>query len=203
MEKTKIHLSAEELQLIHNEEWILTKNRVIEKITHAMGQLGMEMQQTASQSKDRFVNELLHSNPKVSRGEKYEGLPYIILDYPRIFAKENILAIRTFFWWGNFCSITLHVRGDYQGSVSKKLMEHYQLFQNQEFYVSFQGNEWNHDLTTRNYHLLNTFTVLEMENAFRNAEFFKLCAKVEFNQWDKMETQLFTCFLMLLTLMEN
>ena len=32
---------------------------------------------------------------------------------PAVFSKENIFAIRTMFWWGNFFSISLHVSGKY------------------------------------------------------------------------------------------
>jgi len=35
--------------------------------------------------------------PKISKGENYEGLPWVILDFPRYFDKENVFAIRCFF----------------------------------------------------------------------------------------------------------
>ena len=202
METTKIHLSADELSLIHNEEWILTKNRVIEKITHAMGQLGMQMQSKAEEKKHQIIHELLLSNPKISKGEKYQGLPYIILDYPRNFEKENIFAIRTFFWWGNFCSITLHVNGRYKDRIFEKLVREYAVLQRLGFYLSISGNEWNHDLRTGDYRRLETISLTELDSSRLYASFIKVGAKVELGQWNKMETELYHLFLVLLTLAE-
>ena len=54
---------------------------------------------------------IVQSTPKIAKGENYLQLPYVLLDYPRCFDKENIFAIRTMFWWGNFFSITLHLSG--------------------------------------------------------------------------------------------
>ena len=51
--------------------------------------------------------------PKISKGEKYKGLPWVMLDYPRIFGKEDIMAIGTRFWWGHYFSVTLHLKGGY------------------------------------------------------------------------------------------
>ena len=57
--------------------------------------------------------EVLIQSPKISRGENYNGLPYVMLDYPRCFGKEDVFAMRTMFWWGNFFSITWHLKGKY------------------------------------------------------------------------------------------
>ncbi len=34
-----------------------------------------------------------------------------MLDYPRAFGRDSIFACRTFFWWGRFFSLTLHLAG--------------------------------------------------------------------------------------------
>ena len=52
-------------------------------------------------------------SPKISKGEAYRGLPWLMLDYPRYFGKEGHLSIRVFFWWGNFIAIYLHSSGVY------------------------------------------------------------------------------------------
>lgn len=201
METTKIRLSTDELLAINNHEWILTKNRVIEKIAHAMGHLSMRMQQEAEEKRHQLINEMFRSNPKISRGEKYEGLPYIMLAYPRIFEKDNILAIRTFFWWGNFCSITLHVKGKYQEIVLQKLLKERTSLQEAGFYISMSGNEWNHDVTTSDYQLLSSLAG-KSDATIMNSGFLKLAAKIALNQWDKMETELYRLFLILLKLVE-
>ena len=102
MERTaKIHLSAEEAELIDNTEWILTKHRVIEKVYQVFGQINERMKNELS-GFDHLTGDIQCLNGKISRGENYRLLPYIILDYPSYFKKNNIFAVRTMFWWGNF-----------------------------------------------------------------------------------------------------
>src|SRR6188472_4399624 len=98
MNGAKIRLSPTELELVMQPGWILTKNDIIEKVISLMASLQAK-QETLIRS---FVNELpegiTSSTPKISRGEKYQGLPYVILDYPRLFGQPDIVAIRTLFW---------------------------------------------------------------------------------------------------------
>ena len=43
---------------------------------------------------DFLPAEMLFHSPKISKGENYKGLPYVMLDYPRCFGKTDIFAIR-------------------------------------------------------------------------------------------------------------
>ena len=107
--KTKIQLSEEEWNLAMNAGILLTKNRVMEKMSEFLGEI-------ATVSKTIFHTESIMlpvstswKTPKISRGENYQGLPYLVLDYPRFFYRDDVFAIRTMFWWGNYFSITIHL----------------------------------------------------------------------------------------------
>jgi hypothetical protein len=73
-----------------------------------------EMMKKELASFDHLFGDIQCLNGKISRGENYQLLPYIILDYPSYFSRNNIFAVRTMFWWGNFFSITLHLSGDHK-----------------------------------------------------------------------------------------
>src|ERR1700712_1654938 len=117
----KIQLSAEEKQLVSNSDWILTKHRIIEKVYHLFGSLSDQMQLYLQERKAHIPVEALQLSPKISKGEQYEALPYVVLDYPRFFSKEDVLAVRSFFWWGNYFSITLHLKGKFYQQYYKKI----------------------------------------------------------------------------------
>jgi len=104
-------LSKYEMELVRDTEVILTKNRILKKVGSMFALLSEEL---ANDAKGQLPNELIMVPAKVSRGENYGGLPYLILDYPRNFKKEDTFAIRVLFWWGNFFSITLHLSGSHQ-----------------------------------------------------------------------------------------
>jgi hypothetical protein len=199
MDTTKIHLSQEEMELLKNSRWILTKNAVIEKVILGMAGLLTQMQQEVKEKK-YLMRDIVDSSGKISRGEKYGGLPYVMLDYPRVFDRENIIAIRTLFWWGNFCSVTLHLKGRYQLLIAEKIRAEIPTLLKHDLYISVSGDEWNHNVSVDNYRPLNSIDQKDLFIILQKAAFFKLTGKVELDQWEKMEGKLFTLFEALLNL---
>ncbi|MEJ7737565.1 MAG: hypothetical protein WKF97_09080 [Chitinophagaceae bacterium] len=192
--ETKIQLSEDELELMQNSEWILTKNRIIEKVIKGFGALSVQMQHELLSGRPLLEDTIIRSSPKISRGEKYEGLPYVILDYPRIFEKEDILAIRTLYWWGNYCSITLHIKGRYHLILQGKISNSLPGLSAKNMYISISDQEWNHDVNSRHYTLITALNEQNLQRDLSYRDFVKLTAKVEFSQWDKMEKGLFEAF---------
>lgn len=143
-EQANVSLSAVELQLVTDPGWILTKNGIIEKVYHLFGSLSASYVAMAKEL--ALPEELLQVPPKISRGEQYKGLPYVMLDYPRCFGRDDVLAIRTFFWWGHYFSCTLHLKGSYlkqyAGAVEKAISNG----ELQGFYINASTEEWNHDV---------------------------------------------------------
>jgi len=203
MEETKIQLSEDELLLMQNSDWILTKNSIIEKISRGFINLADQMQETVIASQLLADKSITPFSPKISKGEKYLGLPYIILDYPRIFGKKDILAIRTLFWWGNYCSITLHVKGVWREVVLRNVTSHlHQLYRN-TLYMSFSGNEWSHDLLDTDYIKLDQRFGEETLHKMKEAPFLKIAAKIEIGPWIVMEAELFEIFQSLVVLIKS
>lgn len=121
MKAPKVTLSAAERQLMSDQNVILTKNSILNKVSQLFGQLGNEFQLLLKTEVPGHA-EFFNLQPKVSKGEKHEGFPWVILDYPRHFSAETgHCAIRCFFWWGHFCSIQLQVSGDFLDPVMKAL----------------------------------------------------------------------------------
>ena len=68
MDTTKIRLSTEEEALVCRTDWILTKNRIIEKIKALFASLQTQQQRTFELSQS-FYDEELKYTPKISKGE--------------------------------------------------------------------------------------------------------------------------------------
>ena len=96
MEVSKIHLSPAEIELMQNGEIILTKNRVLEKMKSLLE--SVQQNQISYVQDYNLRNEIFKVSPKISRGENYLGLPYLVLDYPRQSSGKNffftILLVR-------------------------------------------------------------------------------------------------------------
>ena len=191
MNDSKIQLSAEEMLLVQNSHWILTKHDIIDKVYDLFGNLSVEMQAILEQLREVLPEAVLQSSPKISKGEQYERLPYVVLDYPRVFSKDNVLAIRTFFWWGNYFSCTLHLKGTFQQACYKNIQ---QLLTNgncQGHYLSVAGNEFNFNVLGEDY------TIVEEHadhGSLHAASFIKITYKLPLAHWNETPEKLVAAF---------
>jgi len=190
---TKIQLSPEEMQLVTNSEWILTKHRVIDKVYHLFGSLSDQMQLYLQEKNGLYPSGLLQFAPKISKGEQYEALPYVVLDYPRVFSKEDVFAVRSFFWWGNYFSITLHLKGKYREQYGRKIAAAMTENKLEGYYYSFSGGEFNFDLRGKNYQRVNDITE-EKYAAMEQADFLKISYQISFKHWNSVEQTLMQVF---------
>lgn len=184
MDGAKIRLSAKEMELVTNADWILTKNGIIEKGKSLFVVLQEEMITHLENSSSLLPVDTIKVPPKISKGENYNGLPYLILDYPRLFDKQNILAIRTLFWWGNFFSITLHLGGNYKNRYEKNCLDAFDFFNAEDFYACINHDEWEHHFDTSNYVPVNKFSKEQWEVFIKEKPFIKMAKKYSLHLWD-------------------
>src|SRR5438552_3801445 len=97
----KLQLSETETELIKNTEWILSKHVITRKVYSLFGEISELLKTEAEPYNYIFPDNIKYQSGKISKGENYRLLPYVILDYPSFFWKEKIFAVRTMFWWGN------------------------------------------------------------------------------------------------------
>ena len=135
--------------------------------------------------------EIFIVSPKISRGENYKGLPWLMLDYPRHFDKENVFAIRTLFWWGRCFSITLHLSGRYKNLFQKKINAAYSLLGDHQFYCCINKDEWEHHFEEDNYKLINQCNEEEFQQVIDEKKFIKLSRKIDLNEWRRLPSQSF------------
>lgn len=181
MDKAKIRLSSTEMELVTNADWILTKNTIIEKTKLLFGQLQDDWTKSLESA---AVADYTKIPPKISKGENYRGLPYLILDYPRIFDKENIFAIRTMFWWGNFFSITLHMAGRYKQQFEEKCVQAYSLFRDNGFFICINKDQWEHHFDPSNYIAASHLSPTEWVKIISENSFIKIANKLPVHQWN-------------------
>jgi hypothetical protein len=179
----KVRLSAEEMRLVRDPAWILTKNSVMGKVIAMFGELSGEIR---GGGKDRVAPpgrapSSGRTEPKISRGENYKGLPWVMLDYPREFGREDVYAIRLFFLWGHAFSVTLHLKGVYLTRLLPAILERRAELAAAGFGMGISDDEWAHEHTAETYGPLR-------EGAGRS--WLKLSARVELEHWDEAPEKL-------------
>src|SRR5262245_30564208 len=104
-------LSETELLLMQDKNFFIHKRNISSKVISLFGELNEELRLLNDSNASHIGADILSVSGKISKGENYLGYPWILLDYPRAFSKENIFAYRSLFWWGSCFSFTLHLSG--------------------------------------------------------------------------------------------
>ncbi len=192
---SNLKLSAEELHLVSNTEWILTKQKIISAVIQIMSELAEAVTPQVKLHEKQIPAEVVSSSPKIAKGENYKLLPYVMLDYPRCFNKENVFAVRTMFWWGNFFSVTLHLSGSYKMQFENHILSSFNLLQQQHFFIGVNEDEWQHNFTADNYIPAAALSIASATALLSAKPFIKIAVKHPLQQWDSMPALLEQSFL--------
>ena len=183
---TKVMLSAGELATANDKDFILTKQAIISKAAALFNEqipiISLHVGAVISTEET-----LISAVPKISKGENYNGFPYVIMDYPATFSKENIFALRTMFWWGNFISITLHLKGTYKKKYAAKILAN--LKNENDFYISVGEDEWQHHFGDENFKKISSMTK-DLKILIESRNVFKIALKYELHNWNMMQSVL-------------
>lgn len=182
------------MALVQNGQLLLTKNAIMDKAVEVMGGLHGQLKGLLEQQNLVLPAEALASSGKISKGEKYEGLPWVMLDYPRVFGKEDVFAVRTMFWWGHFFSITLHLSGRYKKMYQPALLKNRMLLQECNFYLCVSEDEWRHDFASTNYVSLDQLDDQAVTDILSVTDFCKLSVRIPLQMWNLCMTMTDTLY---------
>lgn len=174
-----VQLSPEELRLVSDPAWILTKNSIVRKVVEMFGELSGVWREVYRHETD----------PRVFKGENYKGMPWVMLDYPRAFSKEEVLAVRTMFWWGHCFSMTLHLKGTYLRSYLPVIHAHLEELKAAGFWPGMSDDEWEHEHKPGEWEIIGTGATAN-EGVTNERSFLKLTVTIGFDRWDTIETLL-------------
>ncbi len=188
MNDANVKLSENELLLVTDAALILTKNNIVAKVYQLFGYLSDEWQNFIAERKEMLPAEIFTMSPKIYKGEQYLGLPYVMLDYPRLYKGGDVLALRCFFWWGHFFSITLHLQGRYMQTYKKGLQEWMKEYAGQDWFICVNNDAWQHHFGENNYCSIDIMGEAIFKETLGNENgFVKLAKKMPLEQWDDAE----------------
>ena len=181
MNQAKVQFSSSEMELMRNSEIILTKNKVLGKVKTLLEELQNNLTENNQYHSETLSTEFFSIHPKISKGENCLGLPYLILDYPRLFKQQDIFATRTMFWWGNFYSTTLHLSGEYKLKYLRKIQSAQNLLSRENFSIGINEDPWLHDFTHDNYRLISSLNEEEFKNLCEEQQHLKIAKTIALN----------------------
>lgn len=200
---TKIALSDKELEMVCNTDWILTKHAIIQKVYKLFGEMVPLFEKTVNENKKYLPAEVFINSPKISKGENYKLLPYVMLDYPRYFGKDDTVAIRTFFWWGNFFSVSLQLSGSCKTNALEVLHQNFEWLQQNEYCICINDNPWEHHFDTSNFVHINTIDKNKFTEILLRNRVVKIAKNIPLNKWQDAPEFILKVFSELAGLLKN
>ena len=142
--------------------------------------------------------EIILSNIKISNGENYNGLPWVMCDYPSQFSQQRTFAFRIFYWWGTQINCFLLLQGQalekYLPVIRQNIWQ--KKFQNILFAV--HENAWQHQIESDSFVSIKNLNEEKIQQHLANHHYIKLSATIaatEFEQlpeWVNMNWKLFS-----------
>jgi hypothetical protein len=182
-------LSQSEISIWNNAEIFITKQKITNFIYDANALIIEEIKT----SKPILHSNFKFNNPKISKGENYNCLPWVMADYPAYFDKENIFAFRMFYLWGAEINFFLVLKGDflkhYQTQILSQIKN--QAFTSIKIYVG--ADVWKHNMD-EDYKLIEAIEIEKIIAHINQFGFLKLAIyhpstkineieKLGFNAW--------------------
>ncbi len=173
-------ITEKELLILQDRDFLLTKTTTINKIYNLLELTRDKLKTIVKNSNFSFPEGTDILNGKISKGENYKNLPYMVLDYPALFTTKSVFAYRTMFWWGNFFSASLHLEGMALNYYRKSITLNLDKLLKKNVYIGVGDTPWQYHYEDDNYSLLN-----EAHSDFiTNCKFLKLSKKIELKKWN-------------------
>ncbi|PUZ22137.1 hypothetical protein GA0116948_11143 [Chitinophaga costaii] len=176
-------LTPEESALVVRADWLYLKHRIMEKAISLLGQVQEAVGQLPQWNHVPGGVPALALGAKIAKGERYKDLPYAILDYPRLFSRDDIFALRTMFWWGHDFTATLHLAGH-------SLLRHRPALRLAQSRLAASGAQlylpedpWQHEMGEGIYQPLEACSAAAWEGALEQ-DFLKLAKPFALQDWE-------------------
>ena len=184
---TNFLLNDADISFLSDESIFLKKQAVTRKLMEQFGMLEEEYKSVVPRYESLLPPKVLRKSGKISRGENYRGLPWIVLDCPATFGRDGVFAFRTLFWWGHPFSFTLHLSGHYLEQHVPALVRSMETL-DQDMLVCINSSPWEHHHEPSNYIPLAKFreTITDPEAFFRERNFLKFSKMLPLEQHQEL-----------------
>ncbi|MCS7078134.1 MAG: hypothetical protein NZ455_15585 [Bacteroidia bacterium] len=173
-------LSAYEVCILHDKAFFEAKHAIMQKWERFLSHTADEIYPFLSRSTCILPDEVKMSTPKISKGENYQGMPYMVLDYPRYFGKEDICVFRNILLWNR----GLYSTWVFQGKYLPLAVQSFSLPSEVEIYLHQNTDKWVHEISPGDILLEpSTYSNFILET-LNKLDYLKFSAFLSFEQWN-------------------
>lgn len=176
MQNSSFKLTNKEFELILETEYPLLKKNAIEKTQVYFQHIAEKLI-----ANTLITSKLNKQSYKISKGENYVNLPYLVLDLPKIEGNNFPILCRTMFWWGKYFSFNVFIRKD--DFDTKTIFENIRKLNDDGIYLLKNEQIWQQDLDNDDY------IPLSKNPSIGPAEhtYLKLSKKHALQDWEELD----------------
>lgn len=179
-----IRLDPVEAALLQNTGLFEIKRRTTQKLYMAFESLRLRLKDTAEELHLVLPEEVAAISAKISRGEQYQGCPWVMLDHHRYFQGEDMFAFRIMAWFGHYFSAHYILGGRYVSLMQGRLIP--EKFGEVVFFC-LHPDPWEHAPDEPGYRPLHLLTQEDMQAHITATCFLKLSIKIPTTDLQDME----------------
>lgn len=169
MQKSTFKLTKHELDFISDPIYMQMKQKLIRNFYDAMHGMGSWLMAKY------YPNSKL--NFKVTRGENYLDMPYVVLDTPQLSTQYMENHLRIMLWWGHYISLQYFIGVDENTVTKLKQLKHL------PYKVLTTDNLFNNKLEDLDF----VETSALNEKHFTPNKLTKICYRVELSELENLE----------------
>lgn len=181
-----MELSGEQIAILSDTRFLQVKNELSEIIIANLSGIERKLSELIRELPFHYPEGTFLKGGKISKGEQYRGLPYYILDYPRLFTQHDVFAFRTMLWWGNHFSCTLHLQGDLLIQRVEGIIE--RIGSEKNLFFCINTHPWDYHYEKDNYLPVAELTKQEILSHVSNNGFIKISDFIPVTAWSQFES---------------
>lgn len=135
-------LNAKELATAQNTEIFKTKARVIKKIWSTFDELRASLQKELAGQPLLAPEGLDTTKGQVAKGDHHHHLPFVFMDMPQYFNRDEICTYRSFFWWGHGLVFALILSGPRLSQYKLRILRDYASYSNKGLHLAVTQTPW-------------------------------------------------------------
>lgn len=136
------YFNAKELAATRNTEIFKTKAAVIKKIWTTFDELRDALKKELAGQNFIAVERLDTTKGQIAKGENHRNLPFVFMDMPQLFFRDEMCTYRSFFWWGNGLVFALILSGPHLQEYGSRLLRDYASYQSKNLHLAVTKTPW-------------------------------------------------------------
>ena len=167
-----IKWSDREIELVNEVEIFRLKPEIMKKAENRLTELKDALVREVSETKHLFPPHTDIVKGQIARGENYKGFPFVSLDMPQKFSREEMFTYRILFWWGHCLAFSFILKGKALHVWLSNILG--RKGKAKDIHFSLTPTPWEWDPNDQNYKLLLTMQDSELESVVAKNQYLKL-----------------------------